>query len=229
MYHAAKRTRTIYAATKDRYQPRSTVASSHYPVGYVSCKRKRNLWLPLKWQKETKPASTDNHLATSRNSDSRPKKIVAKIYYIPISSIREQMEGTTGHRQHNNTSTTTLFSICTGINTNSLRICQIPPDLVSSSPFRFNQVTTDVVVWNAFRAKKWLIIASDGSLTDTAGTFRWKLTTNKHIDLFEGSDPVDGPIELGSSTRSEIGGFTAPLLLVTVLARFWGLKHSCSF
>jgi hypothetical protein len=85
------------------------------------------------------------------------------------------------------------------------------------------------MVWNAARAKKRLIIASDGSLTDTAGTFGWKLTTNKHLALFKGSGPVDGPIELGSSTRSEIGGFTAPLLLVTVLARFWKLKHSCSF
>jgi hypothetical protein len=37
----------------------------------------------------------------------------------------------------------------------------------------------------------------------------------------EGSGPIDGPMEVGSSTRSELGGFTAPLLLATALARFW--------
>ena len=95
--------------------------------------------------------------------------------------------------------------------------------------FYNNQLATDLEVWRAFRAKRRLIIASDGSLKETAGTFGWKLTTSKHVPLFEGSGPVDGPIEIGSSTRSEIGGFTAPLLLVTVLARFWGLNHKCSF
>lgn len=40
---------------------------------------------------------------------------------------------------------------------------------------------------------------------------------------------MDGPIEIGSSTRSELGGFTAPLLSVTVLARHWGLRHRCTF
>lgn len=64
---------------------------------------------------------------------------------------------------------------------------------------------------------------------ETAGTFGWKITTSKFKPLFKGSGPVDGPIEIGSSTRSELGGFTAPLLLVTMLARHWGLKHRCSF
>jgi hypothetical protein len=40
---------------------------------------------------------------------------------------------------------------------------------------------------------------------------------------------VDGPIEIGSSTRRELGGFTAPLLLVTVLAKHWGLRHKSKF
>ena len=45
-----------------------------------------------------------------------------------------------------------------------------------------------------------------------------------------GSGPIDGPIDIGSSTRSELGGFTGgPLLLVTILARFWGLRHKCKF
>ena len=30
-------------------------------------------------------------------------------------------------------------------------------------------------------------------------------------------------------SRSELGGFTAPLLLITILARHWGLKHKCLF
>jgi hypothetical protein len=47
--------------------------------------------------------------------------------------------------------------------------------------------------------------------------------------LFHGSGPIDGPIEIGSSTRSELGGFTGPLLLVTILARYWGLRHRCKF
>ena len=93
----------------------------------------------------------------------------------------------------------------------------------------YTQLASDVDVWRAFRARRKIIIASDGSLTDTAGTFGWKITTNKLQPLFQGSGPVDGPIEIGSSTRSELGGFTAPLLLVSMLARHWGLKHRCTF
>ena len=95
--------------------------------------------------------------------------------------------------------------------------------------YDFRQVASDLAVWRAFRARKRLIIASDGSLKGTAGTFGWKVTTDKHVPLFDGSGPVDGPFELGSSTRSELGGFTAPLLLITVLARHWGLRHRCKF
>ena len=95
--------------------------------------------------------------------------------------------------------------------------------------FYNKQLATDLEVWRAFRAKRRLIIASDGSSKETAGTFGWKLTTSKHVPLFEGSGPVDDPIEIGSSIRSELGGFTAPLLLVKALARFWGLQHKCSF
>ena len=40
---------------------------------------------------------------------------------------------------------------------------------------------------------------------------------------------MDGPIDIGSSTQSELGGFTAPLLLITLLARYWGLRHRCKF
>jgi hypothetical protein len=96
--------------------------------------------------------------------------------------------------------------------------------------YDFRTVATDVEIWRAFRARKRLIIASDGSLMEKVGTFGWKITTDKHLPLFEGSGPVDGPSKLGCSTRSELGGFTTPLLLVTVLvARHWRLQHRCSF
>jgi hypothetical protein len=95
--------------------------------------------------------------------------------------------------------------------------------------YNFHQLATDVEVWRSFRARKRLVISSDGSLLEDTGTFGWKITTDKHFPLFEGSGPIDGPAEIGSSTRSELGGFTAPLLLVTVLAKHWGLKHRCSF
>jgi hypothetical protein len=95
--------------------------------------------------------------------------------------------------------------------------------------FEYKQLSSDIDVWRAFRSRKRLTIASDGSLREDAGTFGWKLTTQNYTTLFHGYGPVDGPMEIGSSTRSELGGFTAPLLLVTVLARHWGLRHRCTF
>ncbi|KAI2501468.1 hypothetical protein MHU86_12983 [Fragilaria crotonensis] len=92
-----------------------------------------------------------------------------------------------------------------------------------------NKVATDLIIWRSFRSRRRLIIASDGSLLPTAGTFGWKVTTDKHSTLFQGSGPIDGPIDIGSSTRSELGGFTAPLLLITMIARNWGLRHRCKF
>jgi hypothetical protein len=68
--------------------------------------------------------------------------------------------------------------------------------------FDYTQIATDLEVWRSFRNKRRLIIASDGSLHDTAGTFGWKITTPKHLPLFHGSGPVDGPIEIGSSALS---------------------------
>ena len=91
--------------------------------------------------------------------------------------------------------------------------------------FDFTQEATDVDIWRAFRSRIRLTIATDGSLLPTAGTFGWKLVTPKKQVLFTGFGPIDGPIEIGSSTRSELGGFTGPLLLVTLLVRFWGLRH----
>ena len=74
-----------------------------------------------------------------------------------------------------------------------------------------------------------ITIVSKGILWEEAGTFGWRLTTLKNKVLFQGSGSVDGPSETCSSIRSELGGFTAPLLLVTTLAQHWGLRHRCKF
>ncbi|KAI2499475.1 hypothetical protein MHU86_14995 [Fragilaria crotonensis] len=91
------------------------------------------------------------------------------------------------------------------------------------------QDATDLDIWRTFRSRRRITIATDGSLLPSAETFGWKITTSQHTVLFHGSGPIDGPIEIGSSTRSKLGGFTAPLLLVTILARYWGLRHRCKF
>ena len=65
------------------------------------------------------------------------------------------------------------------------------------------------------------------------GTFGWKIVTGQRsaaaeiTTLFEGSGPVDGPRDIANSTRSELGGLVAPLLLCSSLAKFWGLRHKC--
>ena len=94
----------------------------------------------------------------------------------------------------------------------------------------FEQQATDVQVWRAFRDKKsCLEIVTDGSLAESVGTFGWRILRPPNLILFQGSGPIDGPRELGTSTRSELGGFAAPLLLVAAIARFWGIRHSCKF
>ena len=102
----------------------------------------------------------------------------------------------------------------------------------------YEQIASDVQIWRAFRRKDRVCsvvdIASDGGLSnDAVGTYGWKIVTNhanRHdITLFQGSGFIDGPSEVGSSTRSELGGFTAPLFLATALARFWGIRHKCQF
>ena len=92
------------------------------------------------------------------------------------------------------------------------------------------QQATDVQVWRAFRDKKSrLEIVTDGSLAESIGTFGWRILRPPNLILFQGSGPVDGPRESGTSTRSELGGFAAPLLLVAAIARFWGIQHRCKF
>jgi hypothetical protein len=93
----------------------------------------------------------------------------------------------------------------------------------------FDQIADDLTIWKAFRSKRWLDIISDGGLSHSVGTFGWKIVDRRRIPLFQGSGPIDGPTEVGSSTRSELGGFTAPLVLIQAISRYWGLKHRCKF
>ena len=91
------------------------------------------------------------------------------------------------------------------------------------------QEASDIQVWKAFRSRQRLTIASDGGLRYQIGTFGWKIVNKNGITLFSGSGPVDGPTDVANSTRSELGGLTAPLLLCASLARFWGLSHRCKY
>jgi hypothetical protein len=132
------------------------------------------------------------------------------------------------------------------------RPCPIPPILCHSldtigSPFEFptlkaylralpsfcrrllyhnEQCATDLEVWRAFRSRRRLEIVSDGSLASNIGTFGWRLLQPPSLILFEGTDPVDGILELANSTRSELAGYAAPLLLVATLSRYW---DKCKF
>jgi ribonuclease HI len=93
----------------------------------------------------------------------------------------------------------------------------------------YQQEAEDVQVWKAFRSRRRLTIASDGGLKHKIGTFGWKIVDKHGITLFSGSGPVDGPLDIANSTRSELGGLTAPLLLCASLARYWGLSHRCKY
>ena len=95
--------------------------------------------------------------------------------------------------------------------------------------YHYDQLATDHEIWRAFRSRNRLEIITDGSLATGIGTFGWRLLRPPSLILYEGSGPIDGPVELSSSTRSELGGFAAPLLLVAALSRYWGLSHRCKF
>ena len=92
----------------------------------------------------------------------------------------------------------------------------------------FEQVATDQQVWDAFRAKPRLHLASDGGLTEHQATHGWILST-RQFPLFRCSGPVDGPFDTNSSARSELGGCASALTLLVQLSRFWGTRHRCSF
>jgi ribonuclease HI len=96
---------------------------------------------------------------------------------------------------------------------------------------KYSQKASDHKIWKSYRSREQQIdIISDGGLAEQFGTFGWKIVTaGGDTVLYNGSGPIDGPSKVGSSTRSELGGFTAPLLLSTTLAQYWGLRHRCHF
>jgi hypothetical protein len=56
-------------------------------------------------------------------------------------------------------------------------------------------------------------------------SFGWTLSMPCNKVLYEGAGPIDGPFDVASSRRSEIGGYVAPLLLRTTPAQLWGIQH----
>ncbi|KAI2498729.1 hypothetical protein MHU86_15740 [Fragilaria crotonensis] len=84
-------------------------------------------------------------------------------------------------------------------------------------------------IWRECQRKQTLTIASDGGLKGRHGTFGWSLTTPQNTILCEGAGPVDGPFDTANSTRCELGGYAAALLLISLLQRSWGKRHQCTF
>ena len=104
------------------------------------------------------------------------------------------------------------------------------PSFYRSLLHHHTQKASDLKVRRAFQSSSQVEIVSDGSLLATnIGTFGWRIIRPPALTLSEGSGPVGGPIELGTLTRSELGGCAAPLLLVAALSKFWGLSHRCKF
>ena len=89
------------------------------------------------------------------------------------------------------------------------------------------QRVNDDELWSICRKKKSVTIASDGGLKGRQGTFGWHLSTGTNQPLFEGAGPVDGPFDSANSTRCELGGDAASLLLLSLLSTMWGTKVKC--
>jgi hypothetical protein len=92
----------------------------------------------------------------------------------------------------------------------------------------FHQQCTDLQLWRSFRSRRRLEIVTDGGLHATQGTFGWKIV-DKQVVLYQGSGPVDGPYDQSNSIRCKIGGFASSLLLITVISKYWGIRHRCKF
>jgi hypothetical protein len=92
-----------------------------------------------------------------------------------------------------------------------------------------HQVASDDQVRNACRCKRPITIASDGGLKGTRGTFGWSIRTSHHTVLLEGAGPVDGPSDVVNSTRCELAGYAASLLILSLIQQLWGTRHRCKF
>ena len=89
------------------------------------------------------------------------------------------------------------------------------------------QTASDQELWEALRTRKRLTIASDGGLKSLHGSFGWNLSTKKNVSLIEGAGPIDGPYDTANSTRCELGGYTASLLILSLLTQLWGSRVCC--
>ena len=89
------------------------------------------------------------------------------------------------------------------------------------------QIATDDQIWKAFRSRRRLRVATDdGDLLPTKGTHGWVISTGRRI-LLTCADPVNGPFDTASSTRSELAGCASVLYFLARPAEFWGMKHKC--
>jgi hypothetical protein len=53
------------------------------------------------------------------------------------------------------------------------------------------------------------------------------MRSSKNVVLLEGAGPVDGPYDVANSTRCELGGFAASILLLSLMQKLWGTQHKC--
>ena len=90
-------------------------------------------------------------------------------------------------------------------------------------------ISTDAAVRKACRTKRPVTIASDGGLKGNKGTFGWNIRSSRNEVLIEGAGPIDGPFDVANSTRSELGGYAAALLLISLVEIWWGEKHRCKW
>jgi hypothetical protein len=94
----------------------------------------------------------------------------------------------------------------------------------------YHQSANDLQIWRALRSRKSLTIAYDGGLKNTNGTYGWKIVDRSNMSLFSGAGPgVDGDYSSASSTRSELYGVAAPVVLIASLRHFWGTMHRAQY
>ncbi|KAI2497423.1 hypothetical protein MHU86_17081 [Fragilaria crotonensis] len=176
-------------------------------------KRKPNTPISPLWPRQPEPSNAQRR---------QWKRFIASSYlrYIPFwknpptSTRRTPSPPTTAIHP---TPTTSLLELITKLPKSKRR-------LLAS----LTQVATDETIWNAFRSRQRLNIASDGGLSNKKGTFGWVLAATNET-LYQCSGPVDGPRDTSSSTRSELCGYASALLQLTTLSKLWNKRHRCKF
>ena len=170
------------------------------------------------------------NLATSRAIDHTPTTTLEERYCLAISTIWSVLEGVSRPK---------LRDLKAQMPSPQMQSREEVKDLqtaLRSLPIHrkrllthAHQRTTEEQLWKECQRKQTLTIASDGGLKENQGTFGRLLSTSSNNILAEGSGPVDGPFDTSNSTRSELGGYAAPLLFLSSLHSMWGKQHKCSF